>query len=722
MFTHLTRNRTLGTALALLLTPNVALYCATAATAASSTAASSTAATSTAPTSTLATGSAATSSPATSTAPKVAAPSTISVAPAVPAATGADVVPPQSASAALASPVPPMTGPQIIQLLDQTIDWYRTLGVQQQAATEPSDLLILYDNRQTANRVIGLAFDLARVEADILAKQPQNTNSGAAQASQTLTQLQNKFIAQGTAVQADLDADQRQLKDARPKRKIELQAKISELKGELDLINARKNLLATLSTFSNQSGSNGFSPGALKAQIDAMAVTMPASANPVPSASGTGSGTSASANSSSTAGGSAALPPGPLQALSGPSGILAARFGLWDLGANVVRLSEKISTIDLVDRRTLDLQATFARIRTPVIEQLKALSARGDALATQADSADSATLNQVRDQLDALSAQFKQSSALLIPLSKEGVLLDQFRRNIGNWRDAVRAQYRDALQTLGVRFAVLAVLLGIVFAGAELWRRAVFRYVQDTRRRYQLLLVRRIALWSLVVVIIGFAFASELGSIVTFAGLITAGLAVAMQSVLVSIVGYFFLIGKYGIRIGDRVQIGEVTGEVIEVGLVRLYLMELGGHGSLPPTGRVVAFANSIVFSVSSGLFKQIHGVNLVWHEITVTLPAGVDVAAAKKKLLAAVNDASKDYRDEIVRQSQEIQRTTASNSGGDAQPRVQLNFSATAVEAHIRYPVHLQHAAEIDERVSEELSNAITGLATPASVAAPHA
>ena len=45
-------------------------------------------------------------------------------------------------------------------------------------------------------------------------------------------------------------------------------------------------------------------------------------------------------------------------------------------------------------------------------------------------------------------------------------------------------------------------------------------------------------------------------------------------------VGYFFLIGKYGIRVGDRVQIGEVSGEIIELGLVRMYLMELAGHGS----------------------------------------------------------------------------------------------------------------------------------------------
>ena len=137
----------------------------------------------------------------------------------------------------------------------------------------------------------------------------------------------------------------------------------------------------------------------------------------------------------------------------------------------------------------------------------------------------------------------------------------------------------------------MLALLAIVFAAAEVPGDAEsLRYVHDARRRYQLLLVRRIVFWALVVAIVGFTFATELGSLATFAGLLTAGIAVAMQSVLVSIVGYFFLIGKYGIRVGDRVQIGNVMGEVIDLGLVRLHLLELSGQGSPPaPTGRVVA-------------------------------------------------------------------------------------------------------------------------------------
>jgi small-conductance mechanosensitive channel len=606
----------------------------------------------------------------------------------------------------------PMTGPQVIELLDKTIDWYRTLGIQQQAANEPSDLLILYDNRQTANQVLALAFEIARADVEILAKKPEPKDAaGTSASSQSLTQLQDKFAAQSAAVQTQMDSDREQLAKARSQQKTALQAKISALQGELELINARKSLLATMATFTSKSAGGDSSASALKAQIDAMAVTVPSSAGGSSTSSGAAA-TSASTGSTSPAATSAgASASTPSRALTGASGIAAARFGVWDLVADVVRLHEKASTIDVIDRHTGDLQAAFAQISTPLVDQLKGFSARGDALAAQADAADNTALDSMRSQLDALSAQYKQTSVLLIPLSKVSVLLNQYRRNLGNWHSAIESEYHNAIKTLGVRLGVLAAVLAVVFAAAEFWRHTVMRYIQEPRRRYQFLLLRKIALWSVVVLIVGFAFASELGSIVTFAGLITAGIAVAMQSVLVSIVGYFFLIGKYGIRVGDRVQIGDVTGEVIDLGLVRMHLMELGGHGSAGPTGRVVAFPNSVAFQVSSGLFKQMHGVDLVWHETTLSLPAGIDYAAAKEKLNAAVTGALKDDSDEIARQSKEIQTAMASSSGGDARPRVQLSFSAAGAEARIRYPVHLRNAAEIDERVSQSLFAAMGNL-----------
>jgi small-conductance mechanosensitive channel len=598
-----------------------------------------------------------------------------------------------------------LSGDQVVQILDETVDWYRTLGTQQQAASQPSDLLILYANRQTADKVIGLAFEIARANVELLSSEASNANSGAAASSaQSLNEEQKRLDAQRQALQTEMDADRRRLAASEKGGQTDLEAKLSELQGELDMVNARKNLLDTMAQFVNERDAKRASASALKAHIDAIAVSIPSVS--------TGLELAPSIAPSSLVASSAASAPG----LYASSGSAPDRLGIWDFAADVLRLSKKVNTLDAIDRRTAALEETFRKLRILPLEQLKTLSARSDALAIQADNASGATLKSVRDQLDTLAWLFKQTSAILIPLSKEGVLLQQYRHNLSNWRDATRHQYRDALTTLAVRLGILSVLLAIVFAGAELWRRVVLRYAHEPRRRYQLLLLRKITLWILVVAIVGLTFVTELSSFATFAGLLTAGLAVAMQSVLVSIVGYFFVIGKYGIRVGDRVQIGTVTGEVIDLGLVRMHLMELSSQGPLGPTGRVVAFANSIVFQSSGGLFKQIPGVNFAWHETTLSLPAGCDYAVVKDKLLAAVNNVVQEYREEIVRQTKAMEKTTSSSSAAISIPQVQLHFSAAGVEALVRYPVPLQRAGEIDERVSKELLSVISGSAANAS------
>jgi small-conductance mechanosensitive channel len=574
-----------------------------------------------------------------------------------------------------------LTGEQVIQILDETVDWYRTLGAQQQSATQPSDLLILYANQQTADKVIALAFELARANAELL-----SSEAGAAadvDPTQSLSEQQKRLDAQRKAIQDEIAAG----------KKGETPEKLLELQGELDMVNARKNLLDTMTQFVNESDTKRANANALKAHIDAIAVSIPAARAPNVAA------TSASAPAAQTA---------PAETVTSASD----RIGIWELGANVLRLAKKMRTIAAIDERTATLERTFEQIRARPLDQLRQYSTQSDALAAQADHADSTTLKGVRDQFDTLAWLFQQTSAVLIPLSKEGVLLKQYRHNLSNWRDAIKRQYHDALVALGVRFGILLVMLALVFAGAEVWRRAVLRYAHETRRRNQLLMVRKVTTWVLVAVIVGLTFVTELSTFATFAGLLTAGVAVAMQSVLVSIVGYFFLIGKYGIRVGDRVQIGTVTGEVIDLGLVRMHLMELNGQGSLGATGRVVAFANSIVFQSSGGLFKQISGVNFVWHETTLALPAGADYAVLKEKLYNAVNGVVKHYHDEIVRQTKEIMRTTASTAAGvaSADPSVQLRFSASTVDALVRYPVEIQHAAETDEKVSQAMIAAIRG------------
>src|SRR5918995_1451633 len=350
----------------------------------------------------------------------------------------ADAPTPAEASATPSRAV--MTSDQVVQVLDETVDWYRTLGAQQQASRQPSDLLILYANRQTADQIMKLVFDFARANAELLSSDAGARKAAEEAASeQSLSRLRKRLDDQRTSIQAEIDASLRQAAGSSKDEQAALQSRISVLRGQLDLLNARRNMLSNMAQFASETDATGF-------------------------------------------------------------------------GAN--------------------------------------------ALTAQTDSSSDASLRGVRDQYDTLAWLFQQTSSIVTPLSKASVLLNQYRRNLANWREATRKQYRDALEVLGLRVALFVGLLAVVFLLAHLWRRAVYRYVLETRRRSRLLLLQKIVLWVLVITIVASTFTTELGSLATFAGLITAGLAVAMQSVLVSIVGYFFLIGKYGIRVGDRVQIG----------------------------------------------------------------------------------------------------------------------------------------------------------------------
>ena len=110
----------------------------------------------------------------------------------------------------------------------------------------------------------------------------------------------------------------------------------------------------------------------------------------------------------------------------------------------------------------------------------------------------------------------------------------------------------------------------------------------------------------------------------TIIGLATAGLTVVLKDFIVAFFGWFTLMGKNGIRVGDWVEINGVSGEVIEIGVLKTVLLELGnwtdtGH----PTGRQVAFSNS--FAMEGHYFNFSTAGQWLWDELEVTLPAGGD-------------------------------------------------------------------------------------------------
>jgi len=579
---------------------------------------------------------------------------------------------------------------KIIQFLSSTISWYRQRAVEQKLANEPADLTFSQENARVADQVVQQAFEYARNEGQLQSKrqpgqQPQGQNSAQYQG---LRQALQKVEQQIQDTQSELQSNREKLTSATAAKRRTIQAQVDELQGELGLLNARRDALQAMADFVSSSGS-GNRLG-LRAQIEELAHSVPAALSRTP-------GTNQS---------EATPEPSPTVA-----NLLAPKpqpSGVWGLSTDLIHLSGKRRSLKDVLSSTEALRKTADSLRAPLVGDLENLIHQGDQLFAAADTATPEGLAQQTQQLDALTAQFKQVTTTLLPLSKIGVLLGIYETTLKNWRDSVRDEERDDLRQLLLRLGLLAVMIALVFGMGEIWRRASFRYVHDARRRYQFLLLRRIVIWTAVVIIVVLTFATQLGSVVTFAGLITAGVAVAMQNVITSIVGYFFLIGKYGLRIGDRVTISGVTGEVVEIGLVRIHLMELVGPAESQPSGRIVAFSNSIVFQPTAGIFKQIPGTNFVWHELKLTLASETNYQAAKECISKAVDSALSNYRESIDTQRRMVETNLSTVSAGELQPKVRLHYTASGIEATVRYPVEIENATDIDDHLMRELLAAI--------------
>ncbi len=595
------------------------------------------------------------------------------------------------------SQTPPATAPKaadIITYLTETISWYRGTVVEQQIANEPRDLTFLNDNRRISSQIVRLAFDFARLEEQNESKpkgsQTQDQTNGPSQYQRLIQAVANADLKVEQS-QNELQSLRRRLETTSERKRPVLESLLAETQSELAFRQAHRDALHNILQFAIGTGTDDMGTVGLRAQIEELARSIPAALSGAEA-------TSPEQNATEQTSGRAS-----------PSGNRQQPSGIWALAAHLLQLSRKEHTLDQQIQSTDRIMQAAKQLRKPLVENFRSLIQTGGQLADRPPSNDPTVLVQQKKELDGLTAQFKHATAELLPLGKQGILLNLYKKTLTDWRDVVRNEYSDEMRSFLVRLGILVIIIAVVFVAGEAWRRAIFRYVRETRRRYQFLLLRKIMIWMAVGVIIAFTFATELGSVATFAGLLTAGVAVALQNVILSVAGYFFLMGKYGIRVGDRVQIAGVTGEVVDIGLVRLHLLELSSGGTdAQPSGRVVAFSNSVVFQPTAGVFKKIPGTSFIWHEISLTFSPESNYRMIQERITTAVDIALKEYREEMERQMRHMERTLNSISAIELRPRTHLHSTASGIEVTVRFPVELQNAMDIDDRVMHELNAAI--------------
>lgn len=124
----------------------------------------------------------------------------------------------------------------------------------------------------------------------------------------------------------------------------------------------------------------------------------------------------------------------------------------------------------------------------------------------------------------------------------------------------------------------------------------------------------------------------------TFLGLSAAGLAVVLRDPLVNVVGWLFILWRQPFRMGDRIQIAEHSGDVIDIGVFQFTLMEIGNWVETDQsTGRIIHMPNGQVFQQAIANYSQ--GFKYIWHEIPVLITFESDWETAKRILFTQVNN-----------------------------------------------------------------------------------
>ncbi len=196
------------------------------------------------------------------------------------------------------------------------------------------------------------------------------------------------------------------------------------------------------------------------------------------------------------------------------------------------------------------------------------------------------------------------------------------------------AVIRDNLIASAVGFAVISVFrMGAV--------RLINRQIEDPRLRYAWRKWSGYVCYGLYALAMAVLWLPDIEGISTFLGLFAAGVAVVLRDPLVNLVAWLFILWRQPFHMGDRIQVGEHSGDVIDIGVFQFTLMEIGNWVDTDQsTGRIIHMPNGQVFRTAIANYSQ--GFKYIWHEIPVLITFESDWEEAKKILFTQVNNQAK--------------------------------------------------------------------------------
>lgn len=273
---------------------------------------------------------------------------------------------------------------------------------------------------------------------------------------------------------------------------------------------------------------------------------------------------------------------------------------------------------------------------------------------------------------------------------------DQLIEQFQNW----------ALSGFVLQLVQFVLLAGVVLILAWLARKAVNRTISDNALRYKARKAIRFAGYILVIILAVASFAGQMQYVTVALGLITAGIAFALQSVIQSMAGWVAILSGSIYKPGDRIEINGVKGDVIDIGITKTTLMEIGEWvQSDNYSGRIVKLSNAFVFK--GPVCNYSTDFPFVWDEITLPVKYGSDIRLANELILGAARHELAAYAEYAKNHWKRMLRIYLIEDA-HVEPTLTMQLTDNWIAFNLRYVVDYKKRRSTKHQLYSEIQQAI--------------
>jgi small-conductance mechanosensitive channel len=360
-------------------------------------------------------------------------------------------------------------------------------------------------------------------------------------------------------------------------------------------------------------------------------------------------------------------------------------------------MAERVSAWFRQRSRYLLLQQALNQTRADIAS----LTAQHNALESRANFTAVAHTDDLDEKLQGIKDRTAQRQILSI--TDDRIQTDQQLATVySKWSAQVLLQHRIVLHLI-LQSLTLIAFIGICMVACDaLVRRIMATRLIDNRRSQTLRSILELSIQVVGVILILVVIFGTPRETPTILGLTTAALTIALQDFIIAFLGWFVLIGKNGIHVGDWVEINGVGGEVIEVKLFSTTLLETGTLADRGlPTGRRITFMNG--FAIRGQYFNFSTSGQWMWDEISLSLPASEnmhEILDRIQKVVVAETEKNAGLAE------QEWKRGSHGNSLSrfSATAVENLRPSASGIEVLVRYVTRASERFEVRNRLYQKL------------------